>query len=104
MTTNGEFIDEETETGSVVIMLLDMNKDHFQIYMEEYPEKNYRDVAKNIAQKAKSKFSEPAFLIAGSHMETDAEALLFGFEDVIGKNVNAFGAMAGDDVRKPPGD
>lgn len=99
MTTNGEFIDEETETGSVVIMLLDMNKDHFQIYMEEYPEKNYRDVAKNIAQKAKSKFSEPAFLIAGSHMETDAEALLFGFEDVIGKNVNAFGAMAGDDYK-----
>src|SRR5450631_205834 len=62
-TTNGEFIDEETEKGSAAILLLDMNKDHFQIYFEEYPEKNYRAVAKAIAQKASEKFSTPAFLI-----------------------------------------
>ncbi len=30
-------------------------------------------------------------------METDAEQLLFGFEDVIGKQVNVYGEMAGDD-------
>jgi len=96
-TTNGEFIDEQTEKGSAAILLLDINKDHFQVYLEEYPQKNYREVAKGVAQKAKEKFSRPAFLIAGSHMETDAEQLLFGFEDVAGKQVNVFGGMAGDD-------
>jgi hypothetical protein len=30
-------------------------------------------------------------------METDAEELLFGFADVVGKDVNIFGGMAGDD-------
>lgn len=30
-------------------------------------------------------------------METDAEQLLFGFEEVVGKQVNVFGGMAGDD-------
>ena len=30
-------------------------------------------------------------------METDAEELLFGFEDVVGKDVNVYGSMAGDD-------
>ena len=30
-------------------------------------------------------------------METDAEQLLFGFEDIIGKQVNVYGGMAGDD-------
>jgi len=96
-TSNGEFIDENTEKGSTAILLLDIKKEHFKIYFEEYPNKNYRDTAKNIASKAKKEFKKPAFLIAASHLETDAEQLLFGFEDVIGKHVNVFGGMAGDD-------
>ena len=96
-TTNGEFISEDTEKGSVAILLLDINKDYFKIYLEDYPEKNYREIAKGIAQKAKKEFKKPAFLISVSHLETDAEQLLFGFEDIIGKHVNVFGGMAGDD-------
>ncbi len=96
-TTNGEFIDEVTEKGSIAILLLDINRNYFQIYFEEYPEKNYRETTNSIAKKAKETFSIPAFLIAGSNMETDAEALLFGFEDVAGKDVNVYGSMAGDD-------
>ncbi len=96
-TTNGEFIDEVTEKGSVAILLLDINKNYFQIYFEEYPEKNYREITNSIAQKAKEVFAVPAFFIAGSNMETDAEELLFGFEDIVGKDVNVYGSMAGDD-------
>jgi hypothetical protein len=96
-TTSGEFIDEVTEKGTVVMLLLDIKTEHFQIYLDEYPERNYRVTARNIAQKAKANYSNPAFLIAGSHMETDAEQLLFGFEDVVGKDVNVFGCMASDD-------
>ena len=96
-TTSGEFIDEVTEKGSAVMLLLEMNIDHFRIYLEEYPEKNFRVVAKGIAQNARAEFSKPAFLIAGSHLETDAEQLLLGFEDVVGKEVNVYGGMASDD-------
>jgi hypothetical protein len=97
VTTNGEFIDEETAIGSVAILLMDMNQEYFEIYFEEYPEKNYREIARTIATKALEKFSKAAFLIAGSNMETDAEQLLFGFEDVAGKDVDVYGGMAGDD-------
>jgi len=96
-TTSGEFLDEVTEKGTVVMLLLDIKKDHFQILLDEYPEKNYRETARGIAQKASAKYAKPAFLIAGSHMETDAEQLLFGFEDVVGKEVNVYGGMASDD-------
>jgi hypothetical protein len=96
-TTNGEFIDEELGKESAAILLLDMNPSYFIIFLEEYPEKNYREVSQAIAKKALEKFDRPAFLIAGSHMETDAEQLLLGLQDVIGKQVNAFGGMAGDD-------
>lgn len=96
-TTSGEFIDEVTEKGTVVMLLLDINKDHFQIYLDEFPEKNYRETTRVIAHKASQKFARPAFLISGSNLETDAEQLLFGFEDVVGKDVNVFGGMASDD-------
>ncbi len=96
-TTSGEFIDEETEKGTVVMLLLDIKIDHFQIYLDEFPEKNYRGTARSIAQKALNTYSNPAFLISASHLETDAEQLLFGFEDVVGNEVNVFGGMASDD-------
>ena len=96
-TTNGEFIDEETEKGSAAILLLDMKKEHFQIYFEEYPEKNYRDVSTGIAQKAKAKYATPAFLIGTSNSGSDGEEILRGIEDVAGKQVNAYGGGAGDD-------
>jgi len=96
-TTNGEFIDEETEKNSAAILLLDMDREHFQVYCEEYPDKNYREVAKNIAAKAKQKFNTPAFLIGTSNASADGEEILRGIEDVAGAAVNAFGGAAGDD-------
>ncbi len=97
VTTNGEFTDENPEKLSIAILLLDINPAYFSILFSEYPERNYREVAKATATKARQQFQHPAFMIAGSHMETDAEQLLFGFEDAIGKEVNVFGGMAGDD-------
>jgi len=97
VTTNGEFIDENAEQKTTAILLLDIKKEHFKIYLEEYPKKNYREIAQKIASKAQKEIAKPAFFIAASHIETDAEQLLFGFEDTIGKHVNVFGGMAGDD-------
>ena len=96
-TTNGEFIDEVTEKESAAILLLDINKEHFQIYFDEYPDKNYREIAKSIAQKAKAKFVNPAFLIGISNASADGEAILHGIAEVAGASVNAFGGAAGDD-------
>jgi len=97
VTTNGEFTEEGINKESIAIMLMDINPAYFKVMFADYPEKNYREVARKIAQKAKEIFSNPAFLISGSNMETDAEQLLFGFADAVGEQVNVFGGMAGDD-------
>ena len=96
-TTNGEFIDEETDKESAAILLLDMKKEYFHIYFHEFSEPNYREAAQEIAKKAKEKFAVPAFFIGLSHHETDGEEVLRGLEDIVGKEVNAFGGGAGDD-------
>jgi hypothetical protein len=96
-TTNGEFIDSEIGKESIAVLLMDIHRSYFNIYFDEYKDKDPRKVTQEIAKEALKSFSKPAFLIAGSHLETDAEKLLFGFEDVIGRQVNVYGGMAGDD-------
>lgn len=97
-TTHGEFIDENLGKESIALMLMDINPSFFRIYMQNYPNRNCREVTREIAKVACKQFPKPAFLIAGSHMGTDAEELLKGFEDIVGKEVNVFGGMAGDDM------
>lgn len=96
-TTNGEFIDENSETKSIAILLMDLNPNYFEIYLEDYSNKNHKEMAMEIAKKARDRFKTPAFLIGISNPETDGEEILQGFEDVIGNHVNAYGAGAGDD-------
>jgi hypothetical protein len=96
-TTNGEFTDEGIGAGEIAMLLLDINPAYFTIVFEEFPEKNYRKTTQAIATKALETFARPCFLIAGSNLNTDAEELLHGFEDVLGKQVNVNGGMAGDD-------
>ena len=97
VTTHGEFVDENPDKFSTAILLLDINPEYFEVLFSEYPDKNYREVARSMAEKARQQFPRPAFLVAGSHLETDAEQLLFGIADAVGEHVNAFGGMAGDD-------
>jgi len=98
-TTNGEFTENGITKESIAILLLDLNPDYFVVLFSEYPDKNFRETTSMMAEIALKKFAHPSFLIAGSHLETDAEELLHGFEDIIGKQVNVFGGMAGDDYQ-----
>jgi len=98
VTTNGEFTDETPEKLSTAILLLDMNTSYFKISSSEYLQNNFREVAYHLALEAKKQFKNPAFLIAGSNSQTDAEALLQGFVDATSAEVDIYGGMAGDDV------
>lgn len=95
-TTHGEFIDEEPESDSAAILLLELNKEYFEIYFEEYTNTPCREVSSSISKKAKSRFKKPAFIISTSNAQIDGEEILRGFEDVCGEEVTIFGGGAGD--------
>jgi len=96
-TTNGEFTGEGISSGEIAMMLLDINRACFKLYFEDFSENNYRYTTQEIAKNALKQFEHPCFLIAGSNLNTDAEELLHGFEDILGKKANVNGGMAGDD-------
>ena len=96
-TTNGEFTDENVRKGSIAILLMDLDPVAFKIYLEEYPDNNCRQAAMKIATQSKNQFDYSSFFIAASHLEANAEEILYGFQKILGQEVNIFGCMAGDD-------
>ena len=96
-TSNGEFIDEDYEQGTIAILLLDINPQYFFIQYADLDGKNDRKITSSMARDASQRFRNPAFLLTASNLQTDAEELIAGFTDVI-KNVNINGGLAGDDL------
>ena len=95
-TTNGEFINDEKDTDSTAIMLLDIKPEYFTLFFDEFQHENFSELAESIANKSREKFQKPALLVVASNFSTDAEAVISGFEQVLGKELNIFGGMAGD--------
>lgn len=96
-TSNGEFIDEEYEQGTIAILLLDIDPAHFFIQFAELNGKDDRQTSATLAKEAIARFNDPAFIVMGSNLQTDVEEMLAGFTDVLGNNANIVGGMAGDD-------
>lgn len=103
-TTAGEFIDSEIETGSIVMMLLDMNPAYFKIAFFETSPQHVREDAKKLGATGKEIFSSPAFVIANSGVSLDGEPIVEGLIEGFGKHIAAnreltvFGGKAADDL------
>lgn len=97
-TTSGEFIDGEIEAGSCVIMLMDMNPEHFKLLFLETGEKSSRENAIHVGREGKNIFSSPAFIIASGWLQIDGEQIVEGIMEGFGNEVTVFGGMAGDDL------
>jgi hypothetical protein len=95
-TTGGEFIDGETGTGSIAILLLETNPLQFRILLQDYRDKGPEAVAKEI-------FRNPSFIVSNSIQPTSESVFLFGdlfvkgIESVTGKETIIWGGGAGDD-------
>ncbi len=104
-TTAGEFIDDEIEEGSIVMLLLDVNPAYFKIeFLETSQETAFEDATKLVIT-GKESFAHPAFIIANSGVSLDGEPFVEGILQGFGKShssangeVTIFGGKAGDDL------
>lgn len=104
-TTAGEFIDGDIETGSIAILLLDMNPATFRMeFIETNKETAFED-AKKLAITGKATFTRPSFIIATGGINLGGEQIVegirqgFGITDSsAGEEVTVFGGKAGDDL------
>ena len=97
-TTSGEFINEEIEEGSIIIMLLDMKPEQFKLVFMETGDNTTLENSRQLGIAGKNAFSKPAFIIATGWLQIDGEKIIEGIIEGYGKEVTVFGGMAGDDL------
>jgi hypothetical protein len=98
-TTCGEFIDSRYSTGGAAVLLLEISLDLFSLFYESEAEKDTRIKARKLAEMAKEKYKNPAFIVAGSGLRVDGEFVIRGIEDAAGKDTTIYGGLAGDDLK-----
>lgn len=102
-TTGGEFIDGDIGAGTIAILLLEMNPEHFLLLIDDYSDSDPNELAKEMAARAKSQFENPAFILSCSmDLRSETERLLWeplirAIESVTGRETNIWGGRAGDD-------
>ena len=93
--TAGEIKDTGVTSGSISIMLLDINRDFYQIQHKSADYSSSIDIGKSIANEAI--FSNPAYVLVFS-LAVSGEGLIAGITSDSKKLPTIFGGMAGDDM------
>ena len=102
-TSCGEFTDGFQSEGSIVILLMDLNRNYYRILFEDVGTRPLSDVAALLAQSAMGEFKRPAFILCSTGVSLtgeyfSGETLVRSIEKVVGPGVCIFGGMAGDDA------
>jgi len=98
-TSSGEFISNEIEEESIVVMLLDMDPSYFKLLFLEIGNRSDFEIAKQLGEEGKKTFANAAFIItSGYSVNMDGEEIIRGIEEGFGGEVTIFGGMAGDDL------
>lgn len=101
-TSCGEFINEHQSEGETVILLLDVCREYYTIFLEDVENDDVEKAASLLAQKALHHFKTPTFLLScngvyGSGHYFDGDTLVKTLVKVLGDDCVFFGGMAGDD-------
>lgn len=102
-TSSTEFIDGYQDEGSIVILLLDLNKNYYKILFNNIEERKLDDAAIQLAQSALLAFQNPSFILLTTSLTADGnmidgDAIIRNMEKALVKEFNLFGGMAGDDL------
>ncbi len=97
--TGSNFTDGEIESGSIIIMLLAIKPEYFQIKLATSENRSSKDMAEEIGKAGLAAFDKPAFLIVSGGITADGDEVVEGIENVCGKGVTIFGGLAADSLK-----
>jgi len=96
-TAAGEFTDKGVEKDAVAILLIELDRDVFEIVHSDSSLVITSEAAKNIGAKGKEKFSKPGFIISCSDIQQEGKEIADGIIETSRTNT-IIGGMAGDDT------
>ena len=90
----GQFIDQDFDTISIVVMLLEIRPEYFKIEFRETGSHSTKEISRLIGETGKALFKKPAFIVASGGIKTDGEKILEGIQESAGTATDVFGGMA----------
>ena len=97
--SGSNFTDGEVESDFIVIMLLEIKQEYFQLKFEGSESGNIKEMAEQIAKSGLESFNKPAFLIVSGGITVDGDEIVDGIENVCGKGTTIFGGLAADSLK-----
>ena len=95
----GQFIDQDFDTASIVVMLLDIPPEYFKIEFRETGNNSTKEISRLIGEAGKAIFKKPAFIVASGGIRTDGEKIIEGILESVGAETNVFGGLAASSLQ-----
>ena len=99
-TTAGEIINESLRSESMVVLLMDMNPEYFQMVQFEHENGQTVSSGHRLAIETQQAFSRPALLVFISGVGVSADGVIDGLKENLKQEVPIYGGLAGDDLQQ----
>lgn len=95
----GEIHNDKVLEDSIVCLLLDVDKTAYRVFASESDDDITYQTAFEAGQLAKNTFENPGILLLSGGIRVDAEKLVYGVKDGVGREIPFFGGLAGDNLQ-----
>lgn len=96
--TSEKFTEKGIEPDGIVVLLLDMNPDHFRLVFKDYNSASVYETASEVGAEGKNTFDHPAFIISTADIKTPGEEVIKGLLSKAGMAITVIGGMAGEHI------
>ena len=97
--SGSNFTDGEIESNSVVVLLLEIKQEYFQLKLVTAEKGTTKESAEEIGRAGMAAFRKPSFLIVSGGITSDGDEIVDGIESICGKDTTIFGGMAADSLK-----
>jgi hypothetical protein len=91
-----KFNEEEIDPEGIMILLLDINPDHFKVVLKDFRSSSVYDAACQLGEVGATEFKKPAFIITTADYNIPGEQIINGILDIAGTDVTIIGGMGGE--------
>ena len=97
ISTSQKFTEQGMEEDDIVVLLLDILQDNFQIVLSDYDKAgSVYDAARQVGEAGVQAFKNPGFIISSADLKMSGEELIKGLTDAAGYEVTVMGGVAGN--------
>lgn len=97
--TAGEICDAAIIRESITVMLFEMDPTAFETVLLKHDERSTYQLAFDLGKQATSAFADPAIILLSGGITVDAEQMVSGVKDAVGRELPLYGGLAGDDLQ-----